>query len=214
MVQTWKEQYIVLVEFLGRALGPDYEIVLHSFENEEYKIIALANEHVSGRTVSAPLSSLALNFIFTKAYNDSDFKYNYEGVSASGEKLRCSTMFIKDEKGSLLGMLCINHCNEKYNKFAQGIMEFVRDNYQINEVDSEYIESFSNSIIENIEMCSFKVFGVKQLPNHITKQERCELIKELQNRAVFQIKGAITEVSEYTGISKASIYRYLKDTTE
>lgn len=210
MDQSWKKQYTALVEFLGKALGPDYEIVLHSFVDNEYKIIALANEHISGRTTSAPLSALALNFIFTKEYLKNDYKYNYDGISANGEKLRCSTMFIKDDEGELLGMLCINHCVEKYNRFAQSVVDFVKENYQMGEEkESEIVELFTNSSKEICEMCSYKLFHSKTLPPRLSKQEKPALITELNNRGVFHIKGAITEIAEYTGISKASIYRYL-----
>ena len=34
------QHYIKLTEFLGRTLGPDYEIVLHSLEDKEKSIIA------------------------------------------------------------------------------------------------------------------------------------------------------------------------------
>lgn len=213
MEDFWKIQYTALVEFLGKALGPDYEIVLHSFVNDEYKIIALANEHISGRTTSAPLSALALNFIFTKEYQKTDYKYNYDGISANGEKLRCSTMFIKNENGELLGMLCINHCTEKYNRFAQSIVNFVKENYQLNEEEkeSEIVELFSNSPKEICEMCSYKLFNSSTLPMHLSKNEKQALIGELNNRGVFHMKGAIAEIAEYTGISKASIYRYLNE---
>ena len=35
------QHYIKLTEFLGRTLGPDYEIVLHSLEDKEKSIIAI-----------------------------------------------------------------------------------------------------------------------------------------------------------------------------
>ena len=56
---TWKvvtymdarlEPYRTLVSFLGEALGPDYEVVLHDLTSEEGTIAAIVNNNISGRT--------------------------------------------------------------------------------------------------------------------------------------------------------------------
>ena len=44
-----------VVSFLGEALGPDYEVVLHDLTSEDGTIVAIVNNHISGRTEGAPL---------------------------------------------------------------------------------------------------------------------------------------------------------------
>ena len=44
------EPYRVVVSFLGEALGPDYEVVLHDLTSEDGTIVAIVNNHISGRT--------------------------------------------------------------------------------------------------------------------------------------------------------------------
>ena len=206
----WKQTYITLVDFLGKALGPDYEIVLHSFEKDDYRLIAIANEAVSGRNISGPISDLALSFITDKEYNHSDYKCSYDGVAANGDALRCSTMFIKDDKGTLLGMLCINFRSGKYTQFAQQVINFMSSNFPESLSDEALVESFGpGSTEDTIAMCSVKLFGSKALPEHMTKSDKLALIKELNKRGLFNMKSSVLEVSNCTGISKASIYRYL-----
>ena len=43
-------QYKMLVNFLGKTLGPSFEIVLHEIKGEEVKMIAIANGEISNRT--------------------------------------------------------------------------------------------------------------------------------------------------------------------
>ena len=62
------EPYRTLVSFLGEALGPDYEVVLHDLTSEEGTIAAIVNNNISGRTEGAPLSNMALRFIHGKVY--------------------------------------------------------------------------------------------------------------------------------------------------
>ena len=57
------QHYTVLVEFLGKALGPDYEVVLHDLSSKDFAIAAIANGHISGRKVGGPLTDAALRML-------------------------------------------------------------------------------------------------------------------------------------------------------
>lgn len=48
------EPYIKLTEFLGLALGPDYEIVLYDLTDRDPSILAVANGHDSRQSAGAP----------------------------------------------------------------------------------------------------------------------------------------------------------------
>ena len=90
------EPYRVVVSFLGEALGPDYEVVLHDLTSEDGTIVAIVNNHISGRTEGAPLSNMALRFIQERMYEKQDYLAGYQGASQAKGRLRSSTMFIKD----------------------------------------------------------------------------------------------------------------------
>lgn len=97
MTRSMIKQYTLLVEFLGKALGSEYEVTLHDFINKSSSIIAIANGQVSGRHVGAPLTNVGLKMLADKSYEHSDYRLNYSGLSADGKVLRSSSMFIKDE---------------------------------------------------------------------------------------------------------------------
>ena len=40
------QHYIKLTEFLGKALGPDYEVALHDLTRKDRSIIAIANNYI------------------------------------------------------------------------------------------------------------------------------------------------------------------------
>ena len=75
------EPYRVVVSFLGEALGPDYEVVLHDLTSEDGTIVAIVNNHISGRTEGAPLSNMALRFIQERMYEKQDYLAGYQGAS-------------------------------------------------------------------------------------------------------------------------------------
>lgn len=90
---TWKvvtymdarlEPYRTLVSFLGEALGPDYEVVLHDLTSEEGTIAAIMNNNISGRTEGAPLSNMALRFIHAKSTKSSPMWQAIRRVAGQG----------------------------------------------------------------------------------------------------------------------------------
>lgn len=121
------QQYVRLTDFLGQTLGPDFEIALHDLTNKERSIVAIVNNHISGREVGAPLTGFALQILRDRSYESSNYRLHYNGISAAGKKLRSSTFFIKDN-GHLIGMLCVNFDDTRYEDACRSIMELCHPN--------------------------------------------------------------------------------------
>lgn len=68
MNDAMKKQYSIIVEFLGKALGPDYEVVLHDVDDHINSIVAIANGHVSHRSVGGPMTNFGLEVISEERY--------------------------------------------------------------------------------------------------------------------------------------------------
>lgn len=206
--------YKSLVAFLGKVLGSQYEVVLHVVTSEEEAYIgAIANGEVSGRSLNSGLTDLARNMIKDKKYKDYDYLFNYVGKMSNGKEFSSSTYFIKDSEGELLGLLCFNFDTTKHKLVAQEILQLANIRLPISKMISdsqndEYIEHFPGSIQDIIyDVVDFDLF---QSDLQLTKEKKISIIKELNDRNVFQMKGAVQEVSSALKISEASIYRYLQ----
>ena len=70
------EPYAAMVEFLGKALGDNVEIALHDLTSKEQEIVAIANNHNSGREIGAKLSNLSMHYLDDKQYLDHDYFLN------------------------------------------------------------------------------------------------------------------------------------------
>lgn len=207
-------QYTALVKFLGAALGPDYEIVLHDINGKDQSVAAIANGRISGRNVGAPLTDKALRFIADKTYQDHDFLCNYTGRSKDERTLRASTMFIKDDGGRLIGMLCINFDPSRYQKASQDILklcglgnEIVLDDADLHPAGE--VENFSDSIAEVTDTVLKRYLKDGIPPERLTQEEKMAIVKQLEERGIFLLKGAVNEVASRLHCSAASIYRYL-----
>jgi predicted transcriptional regulator YheO len=73
------------------------------------------------------------------------------------------------------------------------------------------VETFASSITETIEaLFEQAVAKVGKQPASMSTDEKIELVKEMELSGVFQIKGAVDQVALFMGVSKYTIYNYLK----
>ena len=220
--QLLLQNFVTLTDFLGRALGPDYEVALHDLTDERQTLIAIANNHVSGRSLGSPLTDLALKLIEDYPYDTADYRLNYRGLSASGKILRCSTMFIKNDIGELIGLLCINFDNSRYQELSEKLLglchpdvfietNFLFDQQRVSSIaEATDVEHFVNAESASPAAMVHKVkreLGITS--DTLLPKEKSAVIAELKRRGVFNIKSAVKDVAEQLDLSPASIYRHL-----
>lgn len=207
-MNPYLNKFIPLVDFLAEVLGKDTEVALHDFSNFNSSIVAIKNNHISGRQLGAPATNLVLKVMNNHIYSEKDYEVNYKGISATGKILKSSSYFIKDDKKNLVGMLCINMDMEKYKQFRDFLssilpVEQERDSLQEAERFSSSTEELTLDLIESAINSS----GI--LPERMSMEEKIQIIKQLHENGVFLIKGSVNKVAIKLKISEASVYRYL-----
>ena len=90
--------YQSLVLFLGKTLGPSYEIVLHEVIGEKLKMIAIANGEISNRILGNPLSEETLELLKNKTRHGENNMINHTVLLKNGKKIRSSSILIRDSK--------------------------------------------------------------------------------------------------------------------
>lgn len=221
MPAPWMRGYMKLTEFLGAMLGPDYEVVLHDLTDPERSIIAIANGHVSGRTIGAPLTSVALQSIVNHSYETGDYRLNYAGIAGT-KLLRSSTFGVKDEHGQLVGLLCINFDDSRYRELADRILKlrhpdiFVETNFAYDEKRAAVqgtppgeSESFHNSLPEMTDDVLDEVLAARPVADRLGHRDKRALVAELEAKGIFRLKGAVKQVADRLGCSQTTIYRHL-----
>lgn len=223
MISSRLHQYILLVDFLGKALGPDYEIVLHDITSEPSKVIAIANSHISDRTVGSPTTNAALQMPAANSYKTNDFLCNYQVSTEDGRILRASTMFIKDDEGNPIGLLGINFDDSSYKDFCKKLLsaihpeDFLKSNPSLTLSPSDtapqpdsLADDFSMDISTLMQKSFDSVTASLATPmERLNQQEKREIVQKLQERGVFKLKGGISFVAKRLSCSAATVYRYL-----
>lgn len=189
-------------------LGPHTEVVLHDVSNIDCSIIAIKNNHISGRTVGSPATNLVLKILKDKKYKDKPYIANYQGISASGKLLKSSTYFIRDEQQQIVGLLCINIDYEKFAQFRNFLNELL--DLPADNDGEDPLEHFSTSVKEVAHESIVAIMSKFDVsPHRMSQEERMAIVKEMYDNGVFLLKGAIGEVASLLKTSEATIYRYL-----
>lgn len=210
-----REKYLFLAEFLEKTLGSEYEIVLYDFSNNESSIIYLANSHISGRSIENPLDSSTFKFISEQTIRDNNYIVSQKGITRNGKVIKSSSFFIKDDDNNFIGMLCINFDGSKYVNLAKKILRLTNmENASIESESlhsSEFIESIPDSISTVTDDVLDDTLDYSDIPvTHLKQEEKIEIVRKLNEKGVFMLKGAVSEVAEKLQVSEATLYRYIR----
>ncbi len=208
--------YIPLVDFIAGIVGPNCEVVLHDLSNVDESIVAIRNNHISGRKVGGPLTNLGLKLLKEGSYKKEDFLLNYPGKSADARELRSSTYFIKNEKGELIGMLCINIDLTgalTAKKFIDGFIKGnIDDSYKSTATGffCNIPENLSKSIDEIVYATAESTIKGLAIPlERLSPDEKIGIVQQLNDKGVFLLKGAVSSVARILKVSENTVYRYL-----
>lgn len=200
---------IPLVEGIASTFGKNCEVILHDIRNPQSSIIAIANGHVTGRTVGSPMSEYGLATL-RKGQFDKPI-VNYRKKTKDGKLLKSTSLFIKDEKGKLIGFLCINYDISELTIAKNIINEITNivDDADFTEDDEESYGSTVNEMLSSIVNKTLESVGKPVA--FISKEEKVSIVQMLDEKGVFLIKGAVDYVAKVLCVSRYTVYNYLDE---
>lgn len=222
MTSNQLHYFTKITEFFGRVLGPDYEVALHDIDDQGGALVAIANGHISGRSIGQLASEKLLDIIETHEYEHSDFILHQYGMSPNDKILCSSTMFIKDEEGELVGALCINFDDSRYRELSQKVFNLCHPDalvdtnfrFDASKVPSKVAGS-RHSKLQSIPDGSAYDIIVSELkkqnldPERMSLKDKMNFLSSIDSKGVFLIKGAVKDAAEIFGCSQATMYRHL-----
>lgn len=207
------KSYLPIMDAIAVHFGKNCEVVLHDLSRVESSLVAMAN-NVTGRALGAPITNFVLE-ILQKEGNNAEDKIGYLSKTRDGKNLKSSTIFIRDN-GKVVGTLCINYCVDDY-LMAKNILEnFCRESDAGKEKEvldaADHSEYFANNVEEFVEHIIEEVLQQEgRNLQYLDKQDRVDLVRRLDEKGVFLVKGAIELVAARLGASKYTIYNYVDE---
>lgn len=206
-----KEHIFSLLRQISDALvtmfPKNLEVVLHDISQPNSSIHHISG-NVTGRKKGGPVTDLVVKTMHNEGRESRD-RLNYKTTSNDGRALKSSTVFIRDSSGDVIGVFCINFDTTDYLNATRALDIFTSATSDFH--GTEKMETFSGSITETIEsLVEQAVAKTGRELASMSLEERVRTVGELDTSGVFKIKGGIDLVALRMGVSKCTIYNYLK----
>ena len=208
-------EYIPFVHFLGKALGPNYEVFLYDLSKKEHKIIAIENGFISGRKTGSLMKDVIIKVLETeKPKNRGEF-IQRDAVSRDGRRFKSSSKIIRDEEGKPIGVFCINFNIDPFLQISDFLESFQVNFHSVENIDLSKV-LFEGEAFENGEESDLDIIYKKGLMKSRTAEMdsaagRQEMIDILYKEGFFNLRGSVNYVAQKINISEPSVYRYLQN---
>lgn len=206
-----REQILHHLQQMGEAIvslfGKNCEICVHDLTNLQHSLVHI-NGSVTGRLIGAPATDLLVKTLKKPADQLEDM-HNYRTTSGDGRSLKSTTIFVRDSRNTPIFAFCINLDTTDFFNASQVLASFLLPEEKGHAQGSP--ETFSHSTGETIEAL-FKqaIIEMGKQPATMSTDEKTALMEILENHGAFQFKGAVEQIALLTGVSKYTIYNYLK----
>ena len=197
-----------MVKALAAQYGDSSEIVLHDLTrgDHEHTVIAIENGHITGRKIGDGPSRIALEALQDAEETHSD-RLAYLTKTRDGKILKSSTVFLRDEKGRIIGILGINS-----DITLTIAMENSLHSYNTSLQDTHEPETISTNVADLLDsLIEQSIRMVGKPASLMDKSEKIRAIRYLSDAGAFLITKSGPKVCQVFGISKYTLYSYLDE---
>jgi len=200
-----------LVDALGELFGPECEVVLHDLSKPKNSVIKIANGEISGRKIGDTIRDLILTVLRSKDFTK-DRLVNYLTKTNDGKLLKSSTTILRDESGDIIGAICINYDIGRFIMAQKLLTDFCQTT-DLNELSHNKVDD-SEEVGEDVihilkQLINKTIMQMGKPVSVMVKEDKLEVVRFLDEKGVFLIKGAVEFLANELKISRYTVYSYL-----
>lgn len=199
--------FFPVAEGIGKVLGSNCEVVVHSLKDLSSSVIKIVNGHITGRKEGAPMTDMGIEIMEKLNSQELNVVGPYITKTRNGKILQSITTIIRDFDRTVIGLLCINV------DLSVPFIDFI-ENFSPNSKskDTPPPEHFPLSAPELI-LETYKQVVLKLKDNEFSsRSDRNKMIvNELYLKNIFDIKGAIDLITNELEVSRFTIYNYIRE---
>ena len=199
------KSYEAVVDGLAMLIGSHCEIVLHSLEDLKCSAVRIANGEHTGRKIGSPITDLALRMLHDMNGADSNVSKAYFTRAKSGVLMKSVTIAIRNGDQRVIGLLCINMNLDV--PFSQIMATFMPPETQDAASSVNFASSVDDLVMQTLEFTIEEVSGDRNVSNNAKNRQ---IVLNLYEKGIFDIKDAINQVADRRNISKHTVYLYIR----
>ncbi len=215
-MQAEKEQIFntlkQLADLMTTMFGDNCEVVIHDLTTEKMQLVHITGS-VTRRAIGAPVTDVVKKYLLSDG-NAVEDRHCFMTLMDDGSELKSSTSYIRNRKGEVVYAFCVNFNTTDHHNAIQMLQAFVNQTVMQRggagkkagspEKMSFSIDHTADSFFEQ------SVMEIGKRPASMNTDEKIRLVKILEKKGAFQIKGMVGQVALRLGVSNFTIYNYLK----
>ena len=193
------EQTKQIAAGLAQTFAPFCEVVVHDLLDPKHAVLMIQN-NLSGRQPGDPATELGLARIADPEYPQ--VIANYTNQFADGRQAKSTSIGIKDSTGKYIAALCMNVDLSIFRS-----LQAVVDQFAMTDVKAAMKESLdpngADAIRSRIDQFAA---SLATTPRSLKALHRRELLKDLKDSGLMDVRRAMEVVAQYLGVSRATVY--------
>ena len=195
---------------LGGMLGPDTEVIVHDLSCLDHSIVAIANGHVSGRTVGDAIfaglrGDIGLKQLTEGIHTDelTTLVDGYQTHTPDGRELNSLSLLYRDSSGQAFASLCINADHTRLRQVRDAIDAMLQPEVSqpAAETPIASVEDMAHRIIDE---SIAQVGGDDAKP--LSRKMRVSAVKAMNARGLFLVRSSVDIAANRLGVTRHTIY--------
>lgn len=201
--------YKRLASALATQFGENCEVLVHDLtaEDPEHTIVCIENGHVSSRQQGDGPSAVALEAMHAEHPEELHDKSGYLLKTHDGRIVKCSTVYIRNEKGGIDGIFSVNYDITDLIMAEKAVSSILHSDEKEKSTEPPMIPLNVNDLLDGLIEQSVVLVGKPVAM--MTKTDKMAAIDYLDKTGAFLVTKSGDKVSNYFGISKYTLYSYL-----
>jgi predicted transcriptional regulator YheO len=199
------KKFIPIVNAIAHTFGKNCEVILHDLTNPQSSVMYVINGHVTGREVGHSFHHLITQVLLSNKFQN-DFVANFKTETADNRMIKSTTALIRNSFDEVIGSICINfdltHI-EVLKDFMDDFSSFDQGTVQKN------VEQY-DSVMEIVDKLIDRMIDKDQV-DQMDRNQKLQLVKFMNDKGVFLIKGLVEKVADLLKVSKVTMYSYLDE---
>ena len=198
-----------LAKLMTQMFGDNCEVAIHDLTTRHMHLIHITG-NVTKRAPGESVTDAVVKYLIRDG-NDVKDRHCFMTLTDDGRELKSSTSYIRDSKGEVIAAFCINFNTTDHHNAIQLLKSFVNRGASTNDMMDGMPEKMSFSIENTVDsLFEQAVVEIGKRPASMITDEKIKLVKLLEKKGAFQIRGVVSQVALRLGVSNFTIYNYLK----
>jgi predicted transcriptional regulator YheO len=203
------EHYIKSGEIIAEMFAPYLEVIIHDLQTPEHSIIAIFNNHITGRKIGDGTSDIGYKKLEDKL---PDKIVNYNNQSPSGADLKSSSLTIRNRDDKIIGSMGLNFDLSSFVNVKE-FFEIFTKTFTLDNLPKQE-EFFRWTVKDEIQQALNKYIASHDLQGKVlNRKDKLNVVAYMKKDGHIKKKGAISILSEMLAITRPTLYKYIKEVT-